>query len=200
MPVLHTPRLLLRVINERFAPAVLDYYSRNRDFHQPWFASRDEPVFTLAAQKANLAAEFKEFRSGQALPFWLFKADDPQRIIGRFAFTNIIRGCFYSCFAAYHLDRDCQGSGLASEAGQAAISCLFNDLRLHRIEANIMPANRRSISLAERLGFRLEGLSPRYLQINGRWEDHLHYVRLADDDDEQAHAPAPAAGRLLNRP
>ncbi len=185
LPILHTPRLQMRVLNERAAAAVLDYYRRNRDFHQPWFAARSDEVFTLKQQQANLAIEYSDFVAGRALPFWLSRQDNPSRIIGRFAFTNIVRGCFDSCFTAYHLDQDCQGGGLAVEAGQAAVTSIFRDFGLHRVEANIMPRNLRSIALAQRLGFALEGLSPQYLKINDRWEDHLHFVRLAD-------APSPA--------
>lgn len=180
LPVLYTPRLLLRIHDEKAAAAVADYYARNRVFHQPWFAERPDFLFTPAAQQKNLAAELEDFKAGRAIPFWLSTIDEPDRIIGRIAFTNIIRGCFHSCFMAYHLDQACQGRGYAFEAGQAAIERLFTDFALHRIEASIMPRNARSIALAERLGFACEGMSYRYLKINGVWEDHLHFVRLAD--------------------
>lgn len=53
---------------------------------------------------------------------------------------------------------------------------------LHRIEANIMPRNLPSIAVAERCGFQLEGMSPKYLRIAGVWEDHLHFVLLGPDE------------------
>ncbi len=196
---LHTPRLQMRILTEAYAAAVLDYYKRNRAFHQPWFAARPESVFTPNQQKINLSAEHADFLAGRAVPFWLFLQTEPERIIGRIAFTQIIHGCFDSCFVAYHLDQDAQGSGLAQEAGEAAIPILFKDFGLHRIEANIMPANHRSISLAERLGFSLEGLSSRYLKINGQWEDHLHYTRLADEKPSQTEAPILETGFIQLR-
>jgi ribosomal-protein-alanine N-acetyltransferase len=52
----------------------------------------------------------------------------------------------------------------------------FITLRLHRVEANIQPANTASIALVRRLGFELEGMSPRYLKIGGRWRDHERYA------------------------
>jgi [ribosomal protein S5]-alanine N-acetyltransferase len=52
----------------------------------------------------------------------------------------------------------------------------FLTLRLHRVEANIQPGNAASIALVQRLGFELEGMSPRYLKIGGRWRDHERYA------------------------
>jgi ribosomal-protein-alanine N-acetyltransferase len=63
----------------------------------------------------------------------------------------------------------------------AVLRRAFGELRLHRVEANIQPENRDSIRLAERLGFRKEGLSPRYLKVGGRWRDHERWALLAEE-------------------
>ena len=57
----------------------------------------------------------------------------------------------------------------------------FGTLALHRIEANIQPTNQPSVSLARGAGFRLEGFSPRYLLIGGRWRDHERYAITAEE-------------------
>ena len=57
----------------------------------------------------------------------------------------------------------------------------FDEIRLHRLEANIQPMNLQSIALVRRIGFRKEGFSLRYLKINGIWCDHELWALLADD-------------------
>jgi ribosomal-protein-alanine N-acetyltransferase len=64
---------------------------------------------------------------------------------------------------------------------QLALRFAFQELRLHRVEANIQPANKRSLALAKTAGFRREGFSPRYLKIGGRWRDHERWAILAED-------------------
>ena len=70
-----------------------------------------------------------------------------------------------------------------TEALRRGIQIIFEDYGLHRIEASIMPRNQRSIKVTEKLGFVNEGLSRRYLKINGVWEDHIHMVLLNEDMD-----------------
>ncbi len=67
------------------------------------------------------------------------------------------------------------------EALQLAMRHAFRTLELHRLEANIMPHNEASIALVGRAGFRLEGLSRKYLKIEGRWSDHERWAILAEE-------------------
>ena len=70
--------------------------------------------------------------------------------------------------------------GYITEALRCAIEYAFAQLKLHRIEANIIPRNARSRRVVEKLGFEPEGLARKYLKINGVWEDHLHFVIFND--------------------
>jgi [ribosomal protein S5]-alanine N-acetyltransferase len=180
---LQTERLTLKVLDPSFADRVLDYVIRNRAFFKEWSPAVDETFYTPAFQHERLQRDIELLDNGSALRLWIFKKEDLtfQRVIGDFAFSNIIRGAFQSCHLGYKIDELELNSGFMTEALRRGIDLAFDDLALHRIEANIMPRNKRSIRVVEKLGFVNEGLSRKYLKINGAWEDHLHYVLLNDD-------------------
>lgn len=113
--------------------------------------------------------------------FWIFLKDSDE-ILGTVSFTNIIRGVLKSCYLGYKISQDHTGKGYMSEAVAAAITYAFKSLKLHRIEANIMPKNVASLKLIQNLGFEEEGLSKSYLKINGQWEDHYRFALLNKDD------------------
>jgi hypothetical protein len=79
----------------------------------------------------------------------------------------------------------CASGGPAVTAGLFSVPPLlrhvFRAMRLHRVEANIQPGNAASIALVRSAGFRLEGHSPRYLKIGGRWRDHERWAITRDD-------------------
>ncbi|WP_226383430.1 GNAT family N-acetyltransferase [Burkholderia mayonis] len=100
-------------------------------------------------------------------------------------FTNIVRGPFQACHLGFSGDGALQGRGLMRAGLRVAIEhVLFGVLRLHRIMANYRPENGRSGRLLARLGFESEGFARRYLQIKGRWTDHVltSLINPASDD------------------
>lgn len=102
-------------------------------------------------------------------------------IVGGASINSIIRGPFNSAFSGWWLGDPFEGHGYMSEALGLLLRYAFTELRLHRVEANIRPENRRSIALARRVGFRREGYSPRYLQIAGEWADHERYAIVVEE-------------------
>lgn len=57
----------------------------------------------------------------------------------------------------------------------------FNELKLHRLEANVQPGNTKSLQLLMANGFNKEGYSPRYLNINDKWCDHERLAITIED-------------------
>jgi ribosomal-protein-alanine N-acetyltransferase len=176
--IYETKRLLLKILDKNSFIEVTDYYKRNINFKTEFEPKRNKNFLTSELQKKQLEDEMLKFERGNMLKLWIFKKDKPQKIIGFFSFSNIIRAAFLSCFLGYRLDEKEVNNGYMTEAIRKGIEIIFNDYKLHRIEANIMPKNKASLSVVKKLGFTSEGISKNYLNINGKWEDHIHMVLL----------------------
>ncbi|GFZ29822.1 alanine acetyltransferase [Clostridium zeae] len=175
-----TERLILKILDETDAGQVLDYYMRNRDFLEEWEATKDEEFYKKETHETQLKNDFENISKENMLRLWIYTKEDENKVIGTLAFSNIVRGAFWSCFLGYKLDEAEINKGYMTEALRNGINIMFNEFKLHRIEANIMPKNKRSLRVIEKLGFYNEGLAYKYLKINGRWEDHIHMVLLND--------------------
>ncbi|MEK7484181.1 MAG: GNAT family N-acetyltransferase [Planctomycetota bacterium] len=182
---LPTQRLLLKTLSATDAKKILDYLQKNRIFFQEWSPKRENCFYTLRFQKSILRSEAQLLRERKHLRLWLFKLQEPQSIIGDISLSNIVWGSFCSGFLGYKMAQTEINQGYMLEALRKTIEYAFIEMKLHRIEANIMPHNEKSIYLIEKLGFVCEGLSKKYLKINGIWEDHLHYVCLNTALEEQ---------------
>jgi ribosomal-protein-alanine N-acetyltransferase len=106
-------------------------------------------------------------------------ADDA--IVGVVNVSEIVRAAFQSAYLGYYTFEPYAGQGLMTEGLALALRHAFGRLGLHRLEANIQPANGPSRALVRRLGFRREGFSPRYLKVGGRWRDHERWAILRED-------------------
>ncbi|MHC4938994.1 MAG: GNAT family N-acetyltransferase [Planctomycetota bacterium] len=95
-------------------------------------------------------------------------------LLGMLNFNEIVRGSFQNAYLGYWIAEP--RKGYMSEAMLIGMRWAFEELGLHRLEANIQPENEASIELVKSLGFRREGYSPRYLHIGGEWRDHERWA------------------------
>lgn len=184
---IQTEDLILKTAEVSFAESLLAYYKRNREFLEAFEPKRDAHFFTLEFQEAQLQHDIAAILQKTGVRFYIFPNDEPDTVIGSVGLSNIVWGSFLSCFLGYKLDEEHQRKGYMTQAVGAVVRFAFDTLKLHRIEANIMPRNLASRRVLEKCGFREEGVSPKYLNINGVWEDHVHMV-LLNDDVEQTEA------------
>ena len=106
---------------------------------------------------------------------------ESNELLGVVNVNEIIRRSFQSGLLGYYAFSPHGGHGYMREALHALVTQAFGSFSLHRLEANIQPQNKKSIALVRSLGFRLEGFSPRYLKVAGRWCDHERWALLAED-------------------
>ena len=112
---------------------------------------------------------------------FLVVRNEDDALAGVINFSEIVRGAFHSAYVGYYAFAALAGDGYMTEGFALALDFAFRRLKLHRVEANVQPGNRRSLSLVERLGFEREGYSRRYVKIAGRWRDHVRFAMLAED-------------------
>lgn len=173
-----TERLLVKELKSDDAEMFCDFLIRNKEFFRASGPIYDSNYENIEYYRKMLERSAIESMDGRHYKFGVFKKEDRSKVIGSIALSNIAMGNFRSCFLGYRLDEKENSKGYATEAIKSVIHFAFNELKLHRIEANIMPDNSASIRVVQKLGFTYEGDSKKYLQINGIWEDHSHYVLL----------------------
>ena len=177
---LETERLRLAVLRRSEAPRVTEYFRKNREFHKAFAQTHTDDYFTVSMQKKYLAYDYNSFLEGSLVPLWICLKETGE-IIGRVSFFNFAFGGMMSCACGYHLDKDHTGKGYMTEALKGAMAFVFDEYRMHRIEAFILPENEPSLNLVKRLGFHYEGQRISYMHINGRYRDHEAFYMLEDD-------------------
>jgi ribosomal-protein-alanine N-acetyltransferase len=173
-------RVLLRPPTESDREQFVAAMALSEALHKPWINDvATDAYFDRLLERVN------DERQDPSLVCLI----DSGAIIGLFNLSEIVRGAFQNGFLSYAAVSGYERQGLMSEGLQLMLERSFDQLELHRLEANIQPANEPSIALVRRAGFICEGSSKRYLQVDGDWRDHEHWVMLAEDwRDAQADA------------
>lgn len=153
-----------------------DFGLRSREFHAPWDPVRPPDYWSLPQVAERLRLQTEEAHRQASLCLVFSDLNDPARIIGVSNLRNIIRGAMLGCHLGYALSPDAVGRGYMTEAVQRTVRIAFEELTLHRVEANVIPRNTKSLAVLERAGFSREGLSPKYLRVAGVWEDHARFA------------------------
>jgi [ribosomal protein S5]-alanine N-acetyltransferase len=154
-------------------PALAELLRVNRDFLAPWEPVRDDAYFTEKGQRKVIDDALEEHRRGVALPHVIL--DGSARVVGRITLHGIVRRAFQSCSVGYWVSEDCNGRGLATAAVRRIKHVAFEELGLHRVQAETLVHNVASQRVLERNGFVRIGLAPDYLRIAGAWQDHIMF-------------------------
>lgn len=129
---------------------------------------------------------------------FIFDLED-RCLVGQVSLGAITRGPLQSAYMGYWLGGDFTGRGFMTDAIGLMLAHAFRTVGLHRVEANIQPHNEASKAVALRCGFRLEGFSPRYLKINGRWSDHERYA-ITIEEWRSGNGRVSRSSRARSRP
>ena len=117
---------------------------------------------------------------GTALPLMLVRRADNQ-LLGAITLDNIRRGPVQAGTLGYWIGAPFARQGYMREAILAVVHHAFATMDLSRVEAACLPENTPSRGVLEKCGFKYEGVAQSYLQINGRWRNHVLYANLRND-------------------
>jgi len=153
------------------ADGFLSAMHRSNAFHHPWVKSPQS------------SQEFMDFikRNQQDNQKSLLIIESEVKICGVFNLNEIVRGCFQSAYLGFYSVVDYAGKGYMSSGLKLILKHAFEEMNLHRLEANIQPENMSSINLVKNNAFRKEGYSPRYLKIHEKWCDHERWAITRED-------------------
>lgn len=172
-------KVYIRLLQHSDAEELLKLRKRNDEFLRPWEPRRASTENSLEVQRAQLAYMVESATRDRSYHFGIFRLDDA--LVGTITLSNVARGAWQNATLGYFVDQDHNGKGFATEAITLVAGLAFSEMGLHRLQAGVMPRNPASIRALEKARFRREGISLRYLQINGVWEDHIMFALTQED-------------------
>ncbi|WP_296423559.1 GNAT family protein [Yoonia sp.] len=122
----------------------------------------------------------RSIANGTAMPLFLVRRADDM-LLGAITLDNIRRGPAQAGTTGYWIGAPFARQGYMREAIAAVVHHAFTTLDISRIEAGCLPENAPSRRLLEQCGYKYEGVAQSYLQINGRWRNHVLYANLRHD-------------------
>ena len=177
---IETDRLTLR------APQHGDYREwaalreESRAFLAPWEPTWSADHLTRRSFTNRVYWAQRSVASGRALPLFLFDRE-ARTLVGAVTLDNVQRGPSQAATLGYWVGERFARQGFMSEAVVAVVHYTFTTLDLSRVTAGCLAENGASRGLLEKCGFKYEGVAQAYLQINGRWRNHVLYSNLRAD-------------------
>lgn len=191
-PVLEGPRVVLRAPRSRDFEAWRALRRRSRDFLKPYEPRWTDADLNRQAFGARLWRGRQEARRGTDYAFLVFeKSTKGEVLVGGLTISNVRRRAAQFATLGYWMGEEFAGRGLMTEAVGTLLPFFFETLALHRLQAAFLPHNAASRRVLEKNGFREEGYAENYLQIDGKWADHVLFALTRERWDAR---PRPSGG------
>jgi ribosomal-protein-alanine N-acetyltransferase len=179
-PRVETERLSLRLPAQGDFAAWRDLREQGVEFLQPWEPTWSQGHLSRKAFSNRVYWAQRSANSETAVPFFLTRRSD-NALLGALTLDNIRRGPAQAGTVGYWIGAGFARQGYMREALEGVVHYAFSKLDLSRVEAACLPENIASRGVLEKSGFKYEGVAQSYLQINGRWRNHVLYASLRND-------------------
>jgi [ribosomal protein S5]-alanine N-acetyltransferase len=177
---LETERMVLRPPEHGDYRAWTALRQDSIDFLQPWEPTWADDHLSRKSFTNRVYWAQRSISSGTGVPLFLIRRSDTA-LLGAITLDNIRRGPAQAGTTGYWVGAPFARQGYMREAIEALVHYAFTTLDLSRIEAGCLPENTPSRRLLEHCGYKYEGVAQSYLQINGRWRNHVLYANLRSD-------------------
>ncbi len=175
MPRLETPRLILRRLEMRDAPDLFDY-SRDPQVakHVLWDAQT-----SVSEARAYVRYMLRRYRAGEPAS-WGIEEKETGHVVGTIGYMWYQRDN-NACEVGYSLARRRWNRGYMTEALAEVLRFSFEELGVHRVEAQHEVENAASGAVMRKCGMRKEGTLRGRLYNKGRYVDVDLYAMLRED-------------------
>lgn len=191
-PVLEGPHVMLRAPRRRDYEQWRALRRQSREFLRPFEPRWTEADLSRQAYGARLNRGRQEARRGTDYSFLLFeKTAGGDALVGGLTISNVRRRAAQFATLGYWMGEQFAGRGLMTEAVGVLLPYFFDTLALHRLQAAFLPHNQASRRVLEKNGFREEGYAENYLQIDGRWADHVLFALTRERWDARTRPGQP---------
>ena len=150
------------------------------EFLQPWEPTWAADHLSRKSFTQRVYWAQRSIAQESAVPLFLIRRSD-ESLLGAITLDNIRRGPAQAGTTGYWIGAPFARQGYMREAIGALVHYAFNTLDLSRVEAGCLPENTPSRRLLESCGYKYEGVAQSYLQIGGRWRNHVLYANLRSD-------------------
>jgi ribosomal-protein-alanine N-acetyltransferase len=182
-------RLKIRIETERLTlrpPQHSDYGEwaqlrrQSQGFLTPWEPTWAEDHLTKKSYANRVYWAQRSINNGHALPLFLIRRGD-QALLGAVTMDPVRRGPSQTGTCGYWIGEAFARNGYMQEGLKALVHHAFTEMDLSRIESACLPENVASRGVLEKCGYKYEGVAQSYLQINGRWRNHVLYANIRSD-------------------
>lgn len=163
MPTMKTERLTLRRLTVGDAADMFEYARREDVTRYLTWKPHPDRAYTR---------EYLEYLGGRyavgMFYDWAIVYEADGKMIGTCGFTSF--NCTHdSAEVGYVLNPAYWGKGIAGEALESVLQFGFEDLKLHRIEADFIKGNERSRHVREKAGMTFEGYRRESMHVKGSY-------------------------------
>jgi ribosomal-protein-alanine N-acetyltransferase len=177
---IETDRLTLRLPRHADFRAWAALRSASRPFLTPWEPAWAVDHLSRKAFTNRVSWAQRAISQGSAVPLFIHLREG-DNLLGAITLDNIRRGPAQAGTLGYWIGEGHARQGYMRETIEAVVHYAFRSLDLSRVEAACLPENAASRGVLEKTGFKYEGVAQSYLQINGRWRNHVLYANLRSD-------------------